>query len=46
MGGNEGWWDHLGAKHGGEEGMWVDAATQGANRGWKKVGVHDDAGIL
>ena len=35
--------DHLGAKHDGEGGMWVDAAAQGASRERRKVGAHGDA---
>jgi hypothetical protein len=38
--------DHLGANHGGEEDMWVDAVVQGASRGSTKVGAHGDAGML
>ena len=45
MGGNEGWWDHLGAKHGGEEDMRVDAAAQEASTERRKVGAHGDAGM-
>jgi hypothetical protein len=37
--------DHLGAKHGGEEGMWVDAAVLGASKERRKVGVHGDVGM-
>jgi hypothetical protein len=34
--------DHLGAKHGSEKGMWVDAAAHGASKE-RKVGAHGDA---
>jgi hypothetical protein len=36
---------HLGAKHGGEEGMWVDAASAGSEQGKRKVGAHGGAGM-
>jgi hypothetical protein len=32
MGGNRGWWRSAGAKHGGEEDMWVDAVALGGSR--------------
>ena len=45
MGGNRGWWDHRGAKHHDGEGMWVDAAAQGASGERRKVGGHGDVGM-
>jgi hypothetical protein len=37
--------DHPGAKHGAEEGIWVDAAAHGASRERRKVGAHGDAWV-